>query len=194
MQKKVIDVYEKVPVFENSHFLLRQIEDSDVGDLMKVYSDECALPLSNSDNCHGDKFHYDTLEKMQGAITFWKQSYDEKWFVRWSIVSKDTGRAIGTIEVFHRDSQDYFTNTGLLRLDLKSEYETEDCVAEIISLLLEDIYIIFDCDMVATKAVPEANKRRKGLEKLDFNKADQCLVGEDGTRYFDYYVRKRFAG
>lgn len=194
MQEKVIDVYKKVPVFENLHFLLRQIEDSDAEDLLEVYSDKYALPLFNSDNCHGDKFHYDTPEKMQKAMAFWKQAYNEKWFVRWSIVSKDIGKVIGTIEVFHRDSNDYFTNTGLLRLDLKSEYETEDCVAEIVRLFLEDIYTLFDCDMVATKAVPEADKRCKGLKKLNFNETDQCLVGEDGTEYHDYYIRKRFAG
>ena len=40
--------------------------------------------------------------------------------------SKETHEAIGTIELFHRDAADYFTDCGLLRLDIRSDYEMSD--------------------------------------------------------------------
>lgn len=51
-----MNVYEKCPVLESENFLLRKVclEDSD--DLLKVYSDEKAVPFFNGDNCHGDDF------------------------------------------------------------------------------------------------------------------------------------------
>ena len=71
-----MNVYEKCPVLESENFLLRKVclEDSD--DLLKVYSDEKAVPFFNGDNCHGDDFYYTTIERMQEAVKFWLWSYD----------------------------------------------------------------------------------------------------------------------
>ena len=38
-----IDVYEQIPVMESKKFLLREIEDGDAEDLLKVYSDNLYL-------------------------------------------------------------------------------------------------------------------------------------------------------
>ncbi len=185
------DVYETIPTFQTDHFLLRAVEQKDARDLLAVYSDPLAWPLFNADNCHGDLFHYDTLEKMQGAIEFWQQSYEGRWFVRWSIVEKESSKAIGTIECFHRDGEDFFYNTGLLRLDLHSKYETEAVIGELAALLLDELYQLFDCTMIATKIVPQAGERIKAFRQLGFAEAEECLIGEGGTRYYDYYYIKR---
>lgn len=49
---------------------------------------------------------HDTMEKMEKALDFWEFSYREKYFVRWAVVDKKCGCAIGTIELFHRDAAD----------------------------------------------------------------------------------------
>lgn len=95
-------VYQNCPEYENENFKLRFVMKSDSSDLLEVYSDKNALPLFNSDNCHGDNFYYSTMEKMDAAIDFWHDSYKEKWFVRWAIIDKTLSKAIGTIELFHR--------------------------------------------------------------------------------------------
>lgn len=59
-----MNIYEECPVLENDLFLLRMVEENDVKDLLKVYSDINAVPLFNSDNCHGDNFYYETIERM----------------------------------------------------------------------------------------------------------------------------------
>ena len=100
--------YEKCPEFENENFLLRMVSTDDTDNLLKVYSDKKAVPFFNSDNCHGDTFYYDTKEKMNKAIDFWFYSYEQKYFVRWAIVSKKTDEAVGTIELFNRKADDFF--------------------------------------------------------------------------------------
>lgn len=60
MGEKVVDVYKEIPVFEGEYFTLRAVLQGDLTDLWKVYSDEKAVPLFNSDNCHGDTFYCDT--------------------------------------------------------------------------------------------------------------------------------------
>lgn len=186
-----IDVYKETPVFENEVFRLRLLERRDAEDLLKVYSDEMAVPLFNSDNCNGDTFYYNTLERVHKAIDMWEMSYRNRYFVRWSIVDKRENAVVGTIELFHRDAEDYFTNCGLLRLDLRSDYETELDITEILSLIVPVTYDLFYCGMIATKVVGIATERIQAVERMGFVASDEKVKGHDGTEYGDYYVKWR---
>ncbi|MCI1209683.1 MAG: GNAT family N-acetyltransferase [Treponema sp.] len=183
------DVYTECPVFESTRFLLRPVKETDAEKLLSVYSDRRAVPLFNSDNCHGDDFYYSAIERMKQAVVFWEDSCRSRCFVRWIIIDKTNGRAAGTIELFHRDSDDFFTDCGLLRLDLGSPYETQKTVAEVVNLILEPAYELFSCSMIATKAVPGAVERRKALEEAGFRGTEHHLRGQDGTEYGSYYYR-----
>lgn len=185
------DPYITCPTFESDSYLLRLAGPADTLDLLAVYSDEKAVPLFNSDNCHGDDFHYTTLERMQGAMDFWTEAYREKWFVRWTIIDKKTQKAVGTIELFNRQAEDYFNDCGLLRLDLRSDHEHEEGILEILSLIVPPAYDLFHCQMIATKVIPSAARRKEAVERLGFKSTGEALIGHDGTRYFDYYVRTK---
>lgn len=183
------DIYEQIPVMENDQFILRAIDrEKDAEDLLKVYSDEKAVPLFNSDNCNGDDFHYRTMEQMEKAMDFWNFSYEHRYFVRWAVESRHTKEVIGTIELFNRKAEDYFNNCGLLRLDLRSDYETEKCVESILGMIIADVKEMFGCDKIATKAAANAKNRIPVLEKMKFQLSDECVVGHDGTKYGSYYV------
>ncbi|MBO4385750.1 MAG: GNAT family N-acetyltransferase [Treponema sp.] len=186
------DVYEEVPEFENEHYLFRFVKESDASDLLEVYSDKNALPFFNSDNCHGDNFYYPTIERMKEAIAFWIKSYETKWFVRWAIVEKQSGKAIGTVELFHRDANDYFNNIALLRLDLKSSHEKADVIEEVSSLILPAVYEMFNAEKIITKVPLYAIERMAAFKKLGFAKSEEFLVGtSDGYSYKDYWEKQR---
>ncbi|MBD7913377.1 GNAT family N-acetyltransferase [Clostridium cibarium] len=184
-------VYVSCPEFENERFNLRFISINDCDDLLKVYSDKKAVPFFNSDNCNGDNFYYNTHERMEQAIDYWKFEYNRKGFVRWSIVDKRESIVIGTIELFHRDSKDYFNDCGLLRLDLRSDYETKTYIIDILKLIIDEIYQLFKCNIIATKAPSFANERIKVLEELGFLSTENKLIGHDGREYSSYYFKKR---
>lgn len=182
------NIYEHCPTFENDRYRIRFLRVDDQHDLFKVYSDEKAVPFFNSDNCHGDDFYYKTEERMKQAINFWFFAYQTRDFVRFTIVDKRKNEAIGTIELFNRQAQDYFTNCGLLRLDLRSDYEKEEEIEEILSLIIRPSLSLFSCDMIATKAIPQATQRIRALERMGFFSSTEKLIGHDGTVYSDYYV------
>ena len=185
------NIYESVPVFENENYVLRFVQKDDAADLLEVYSDKNALPFFNSDNCHGDNFYYPTIERMKDAVEFWLKSYESKWFVRWTVVEKKSGKAVGSIELFHREADDYFNHTGILRLDLKSGFERADVIEEIMNLILPEAYILFSTDRLATKIPLYAVERKSAFEKLGFKKSDEFLVGTmDGYSYKDYWEKK----
>lgn len=184
--------YEKCPVYENRHYLLKFVDIADAPDLLLVYSDEKAVPFFNSDNCGGDDFHYTSLERMQGAIEYWQWEYQRKGFVRWTIFDKTIQHAIGTIELFNRWSDDYFNNCGLLRLDLRSDYEQTESIFEILSLITQPSFDLFECKIIATKVPPFASERKTAVRKMGFAESEEKLVGgHDRKIYTDYYVLQR---
>lgn len=181
-------VYEKCPVLENDNYLLRFVEYGDVQPLLSVYSDKKSVSLFNSDNCHGDDFYYKSLKRMQEAVMYWIKEYERKGFVRWSVIDKKRNEVIGTIEVFQRKSSDFFNRCCLLRMDLRSDYETEKCIENLLEILIKPIFLLFKCKIIATKATPLAKERIKALKKMKFYLSDCMLIGHDGTKYGNYWV------
>ena len=186
-----MNIYKSCPTLQNDKFTLRLVKTSDANDLLKVYSDVKAVPFFNSDNCHGDDFYYTTLERMRQALDFWQEAYKNGWFVRFAIVDRVTNEVIGTLEEFKRDENDFFTDCGLIRLDLRSDYENTTAIPSILQLIAEPSFELFGCSMVATKAVPSAAERVRALISSGFVKSNEPLVGHDGTKYYDYYVLVR---
>lgn len=163
------DVYEKCPVFENENYLLRFVEETDVLDLLEVYSDKNALPFFNSDNCNGDNFYYPTEEKMLAAVKFWLFSYSKRYFVRFTVMDKSINKAVGTVELFRRDSGDKFDGDGVLRLDVKSDYEKENILFDIMSVIVPPAFEMFDCTEIITKVLVYAVERIKAVQKFGFS-------------------------
>lgn len=184
-----IDVYEQIPVMESDKFLLREIKDSDVKDLLKVYSDVNSVPIFNSDNCVGD-FYITTMQDINRMIDFWRMEYQKRYYVRWAVIDKKTNCAIGTIELFNRKAEDYYNNCGLLRLDLRSDYENQDIIEDILGIIIPKTKEMFACEMIATKAILIAKERITALEKMGFCLSEEALVGRDGTKYDSYHVRE----
>ena len=171
--------------------MIRQVSQDDCEDMLRIYSDEQSVPLFNSDNCHGDDFHYVTMERVRSAIEFWFYSYMHRYFVRWAVVDKTSGEAIGAVELFTREADDWFADCGILRLDLRSNYEHEGVIREILEMIVPKSYALFDCSMIATKAIPAAKERICALERLGFTRSDEKLIGHDGEEYGNYFVRMK---
>lgn len=181
------NIYKHAVQFENQCFLLRFVSKEDADDLLTVYSDKNALPFFNSDNCHGDNFYYPTRERMVQAIDFWIFSYENGWFVRWSIVDKTIGKAVGTVELFTRSSDDGLSGA-VLRLDLRSDYENRGIIESLLTLLLPRIPEYFTSPVI-TKASIYAVERIAALQALGFVSSGHLLVGEDGYAYNGYWEK-----
>ena len=180
------DIYEECPVYKNTLITLRQTNMEDAEDLFKCYSDEKAVPFFNSDNCHGDDFHYTTMERMKKAIEFWDFSYNNRYFMRWTIILNDTDERIGTVEMFHRGTDDEFNNYGVLRIDLQSKYETQSIIDEILGIASKNFYAAFDVDSILTKAVPEASERIASLIQKGYQPINRKFMVYD-----DYFVNMK---
>ncbi|MBR2950843.1 MAG: N-acetyltransferase [Lachnospiraceae bacterium] len=185
-----MNIYESCPTLENEKFIIRLFQDSDCDDLLKVYSDKNALPFFNSDNCDGDNFYYSSKEKMTEAIDFWRMSYENGWFARLSIIDKTICSVIGTVELCVRVSEDAFHNMGILRVDVRSDYEQNDVLYDIFELVTPRIEELLGCKGVLTKAPLYAVERIKAIQKAGFTKSEHLLIGKNGYAYDGYWIKK----
>ncbi len=184
--KTLVDdgVYTICPSYKNDTITLSQTSIEDAEELLKCYSDERAVPFFNSDNCNGDNFHYTTLEKMAQIIAFWDYSYKTRQFVRWTIVDNSTGEKIGTIEMFHSGTNASLGRYGILRIDLRSDFETPPLIAAILDMTRDHFYDAFKVDAILTKAIPAATLRIDTLISGGYSALEGNLV-----KFGDYYVR-----
>ncbi|MBD5556556.1 MAG: GNAT family N-acetyltransferase [Roseburia sp.] len=183
-----MNIYENCPTLESEKFLLRLAVNEDCDDLLRVYSDKNALPFFNSDNCDGDNFYYATKERMAEALDFWNLSYENGWFVRLAIVDKSVSNVIGTIELCLRVSEDEFDNMGVLRVDVRSDYEKEDMLFDIVALITPHISEMLGCNGIITKAPIYAVERIKAIQRAGFAKSEHLLIGKTGYAYDGYWT------
>jgi len=160
------DPYKKCPTFKTKSFLLRLVSEEDSEDLLHCYSDSKAQKFFNSDRCTGDFCMYNVDDMMQ-CIKAWLYAYSQQEFIRFTIIDKSRSKAIGTIEMFGYVGK-YKNKTGILRVDVASEYENRDYLSEIYGICTEHFFDLFDVDVIATKAIPQAVERQSALIKNDF--------------------------
>ena len=179
------DIYQDCPVLHTEHFLLRFIRESDAADLLKCYSDPMAQRFFNTDHCTSD-FRYETVGKMAACIRFWLDEYKKKSFVRFAVVDQQAGRAIGTAEMFSTPGFLPDGDGGVLRIDLASRYETVDDLSELLRLADEEFYVLFDAEVILSKAVPSAEKRIQALLDNGYKPFDWQVPGRE-----HYYIRRK---
>lgn len=119
---------------------------------------------------------------------FGDMSYENGWFVRLSIVDKAILSVIGTVELCLRVSDDKFNIMGILRVDVRSNYEQEDALYDVFSLVTPKLEELLECKVVFTKAPIYAVERIKVIRRLGFAKFEHLLIGKTGYVYDGYWT------
>lgn len=127
---------------------------------------------------------------MEEALDFWNLSYQNGWFARLSVVDKAISNVIGTIELCLRVSEDSFDHAGILRIDVRSDYEKEDVLYDIVTLISPHFSEMLGCSEVLTKGPIYAVERIRALERAGFSKSARLLVCENGCTYDGYWTTK----
>ncbi len=176
--------FDKCPEYESKNFTLRLVSIDDVEELFLCYSDPKAQKIFNADNCTSD-FKFSTIEQMNACVEDWLDAYKNKCYIRYSIIHKNTNNVIGTVEIFGGDRGGNCTEYGVLRIDVRSDYENEEALTEL--LKISDLFFYdFNTKMFITKAIPEALHRVNALTKNEYVPTSTV----DGGRREHYYMKR----
>lgn len=165
--------YINCPIVKTKSFILRLVEKEDSNDLFECYNDKKAVSLMNDDNCDFG-FFSESEKKMAETVDYWIDFYKKQCFIRFSIVDLSTSKVIGTVEGFNGD-------TGVLRIDICSNYETEEFLSQLLTFAKDNFFEYFGNDKLLLKAIPEAKERIAALQKNNWD-----FIGTYKT-YTDYY-------
>lgn len=94
------------------------------------------------------------------------------WLIRKAVNATD--KAMGTIEGFVGE-------TGVLRIDISSDFEKASCLSEIFEFAKDNFYEFFGNEVIVTKVVPGATERRKALNSSGWEFIDKY------REHHDYY-------
>lgn len=64
----------------------------------------------------------------------------------------------------------------------------ENCISDILGIIIPKTKEMYGCDKIATKAVPAAKERIAALENMGFHLSGELITGQDGIKYGSYYV------
>ena len=166
--------YEECPVYETPSFTLRLVQENDANDLLACYSDPKAVANMNADHCTSD-FYYTTHEQMRECIAFWLVEYARGAYVRFSIIAKASGKAVGTVEIFGGEY-------GVLRIDIATAYETEKYIDEFVTLAMDSFIDDFEIETLVIKAA-HTPVRLKVIDKYGFALSQGF---RPGAGYYEY--------
>ncbi len=139
----MMNPYEACPTYETPRFTLRLVRMEDAEDLLGCYAGKAAERMNN-DNC-GTDFYFATRAEMESYIAFWLEEYRRGAYVRFAVVEKESGKAIGTVEIFGGER-------GVLRIDLADAYETPEALGELLELAVLHFPYDFPSDRLLIKA------------------------------------------
>ncbi len=168
--------YVECPTVKTKNFTIRLIRAADSKSLFRCYNDKKAVEYMNDDNCDFG-FYVDSEEKMQETTGYWIDFYQKQYFVRFSIVDNATEEAVGTIEGFNGE-------TGVLRVDICSEYEKACYLSELFSFAGDHFHEFFGNEYLVTKAITTAQERREALTNNKWESIDEY------RGYHDYFKAK----
>jgi len=156
------DPYAKCPEFDTEHFRLRQVREEDAEELLCFYGDISKWMFKDNAWSNGIFSSWrPSLDEMRNCIRSWLDEYRNKFYVRLSVIEKEVGKAIGTIEIF--DNFDRANRGAALHIDLSAPYETRECISELIALADKDFFRIFGFKYLAIRATPDAEERIAAL-------------------------------
>jgi RimJ/RimL family protein N-acetyltransferase len=166
MKTSKVNPFDECPIYETENFTYRLVNDNDTEDLFICYSDPVTLSHMNNDNCNGE-FRCASIDIMKDAIRRWQKDYERRTFLRWSLIKKNIGKAIGTIEIAPLPWGKWFfgkeTPVGILRIDLLSKYEQESIFTEIVGLMTTELANDFEVNQVIMKAPPNEQEKINAL-------------------------------
>ena len=183
--------YDQCPTYETERFHLRQVQLKDAADLVECYKNPTLAVQGSAHGCivgpggYGSK----TKREMRKFIRFWLEAYHKyRGYVRWSVIDRQSGRAVGTIEgggfgILRRSSE----HTGvMMMIDLVAPYETDIFVAELLQLVIGRFYALFNADILVIYGMPGAEARLNALAAAGFIPVDW-----DDPDAENHYYRRR---
>lgn len=104
---RLLEIFRKFPEFESDRLFFRDILHSDAADLFEIYHNKNALKYQVISP-------FRSLAEVKRYVDVVHDGYQNRYFIRWGIVEKASGKLIGLISLHHIEFWNYKAEVGYM--------------------------------------------------------------------------------
>ncbi len=157
---RLLELFRKFPEIESERLLFRDILHSDSNDLFEIYRNRKALKFQVISP-------FRSMAEVKRYVDVVHDGYQNRYFIRWGLVEKQTGKLIGLISLHHLELWNYKAEIGYM---LNEAYWNMGYATEAVDKLLEMGLVKWGLHKVEAEIHPGNAASMRVVEKLGFVK------------------------
>lgn len=177
------------PRLKNNRIRIRQLRLDDADKLLSCYQQQGKAPTYFNLDFSNETIPCQNKEQVKNLLKFYLSQSKSKKSVYWTVIDLFNNNSIGVISITPLEKNEDYKNVGLLRMDIKSEYETKEIISAILNMT-EQLYELFDLNTIISKAWLTSRHRINAMLENGFKESfDRYLIKKDG--YFFKVISPR---
>ncbi len=157
---RLLELFRKFPEIESERLLFRDILHSDSNDLFEIYRNRKALKFQVISP-------FRSMAEVKRYVDVVHDGYQNRYFIRWGLVEKQTGKLIGLISLHHLELWNYKAEIGYM---FNEAYWNMGYATEAVDKLLEMGLVKWGLHKVEAEIHPGNAASMRVVEKLGFVK------------------------
>ncbi|MEG2789191.1 MAG: GNAT family N-acetyltransferase [Romboutsia sp.] len=143
---------------ESSKYLLRRIVHTDSKDIFEMYGDADVMKFNLEHKIN-------SVDETKKLIDIIHTGFENKWFIRWGVIEKNTNKYIGDLALHHFNEKENKVQIGYMS---KKPYWNKGIMSEVSQLLIDYINKNTSIQIIEASIYPENIASIKLAKKLGF--------------------------
>lgn len=157
---RLLEIFRNFPVFDSDRLLFRDIRQTDVDDLFEIYNNDATLKYQVISP-------FRSVSEMKRYVEIIRDGYQNKYFIRWGLEHKESGKLIGLISLHHLEFWNYKAEVGYI---LNEAYWNQGLATEAVKKLLDISMNGWGLHRIEAAIHPINAPSIRVVEKLGFSK------------------------
>lgn len=157
---KLLEIFRDFPEFESERLIFRDINQNDVDDLYEIYHNAKTLKYQVISP-------FKSLAEMKRYIEIIRDGYQNRYFIRWGLEDKNSGKLIGLISLHHLEFWNYKAEVGYI---LNEDYWNQGLTTEAVAKLIDEAMNHWGLHRIEAAIHPGNAPSIRVVEKLGFEK------------------------
>lgn len=157
---RLLEIFRKFPEFETDRLLFRDILHSDAADLFEIYHNKNALKYQVISP-------FRSVAEVKRYVDVVHDGYQNRYFIRWGIVEKASGKLIGLISLHHIEFWNYKAEVGYM---LNEQFWNKGYATEAVKKILDMALGNWELHRIEAEIHPGNLASLRVVEKLGFTK------------------------
>ncbi len=161
---KLLEMFRVFPEFESERLRFRDIKQTDVDDLFEIYKNEATLKYQVISP-------FKSVAEMKRYVEIIRDGYQNRYFIRWGLEHKETGKMIGLISLHHLEFWNYKAEIGYI---CNESFWNQGLITEAVRKLLDMSMNRWGLHRIEAAIHPGNAPSIRVVEKLGFFKEGYC--------------------